>query len=341
MKTRYSKQSHAARGRQQDFLQRNAELNRQSMDAGLRLAAAPLRAGCPLCAAPPPAGSRFAHRGAPYFQCPACGHVASLNDPGRLEPDSGRYTEVYPRLSPEDRRARMDDIYRPKARWVLDVCAEQLGLPPEAMAARFWLETGPGEGLFLKSLEELGVTRFAGLGVEDGLMERSRELLGDDRILTLSGPLGDALVDAAPDVLAAWFVLEHIPDLHALADSLNRLAPGTIFCFAVPVYGLSSLLEAACHAHYPRTLDNRVHTQLFTDQSIDSFLDRSGFTKVAQWVFGQDAADLGRLLGLAPETDAPCVAGARRAFAAAEAELQQTVDRHMLADSRHIVAVKR
>ncbi len=342
MKKRFSKPSGATLARQQDFLRRNDALNSQSREAAQRLAHAPLRSRCPLCAGPLPETDRFVHRGAPYFQCNVCGHIASLNDSERVGQDRDQYAQVYPRLSSGECRARMEDIYQPKLEWILDACSGQLGLTRAEMLSRSWLEIGCGEGLFLKALDESGAARLQGLGVDEHMLSRSRELLGEGRVHALNGSLGQTILAHGPQVVVAWFVLEHIFDLHALADALNALPAGTILCFSVPVYGLSAMLEAACDALYPRTLDSRVHTQLFTDESIDYFLARSGFAKAAEWVFGQDVADLGRLLNLAPSEDTapPCIERARESFFRAGDELQQVVDRHMLADSRHVMAVK-
>jgi SAM-dependent methyltransferase len=342
MMKRFSKPSGATLARQKDFLQRNDVLNSQSREAAQRLAQAPLRSRCPLCVEPVPETDRFIHRGTPYFQCVVCGHIASLNDSERVGQDRDQYAQVYPRLSPEECRTRMEEIYHPKLEWILEACAGQLGLTRAEMLSRSWLEIGCGEGLFLKALDESGATRFQGLGVDEHMLSRSRELLGEGRVHALDGPLGQTLLAHGPQVVVAWFVLEHIFDLHGLADALKALPAGTLLCFSVPVFGLSTMLEAACDALYPRTLDSRVHTQLFTDESIDYFLARSGFAKAAEWVFGQDVADLGRLLSLPHSAGAapPCIERARESFLRAGDELQQVVDRHMLADSRHVMAIK-
>ncbi|KUG29762.1 hypothetical protein ASZ90_000344 [hydrocarbon metagenome] len=342
MKRRFSKSSQVMRQRQRDFLGRNADLCARSLRAAAMLSAAPARAACPLCGTASPGRADFSHRGAPYCTCRACGHIASVGDPARLPQDPDRYANVYPRLEPEELAIRVRDIYLPKLDWVLDVCESELGIPPSRLLARPWLEIGSGEGLFLKALELRGATRFTGLGVDGAMLARSRELLGEERVKTLTGPLGEAVAASGAGVVAAWFVFEHLCDLDDLARALSGLPAGTILCFAVPVYSLSVLLEAACEAHYPRTLDGEVHTQLFTDASIAYFLSRCGCTMAGEWVFGQDASDLGRLLEVV--TDArggPAAArGLLDAFGRAVEDLQAVIDRHMLADSRHIVAVR-
>ncbi len=320
-------------------MQRNDVLNGQSRTATDRLLQAPLRERCPLCASPAPDGPDFLHRGAPYFACAECGHIASLNDSARLAPDPDQYEEVYPALDLERRKVRMRDIYLPKLDWVLDVCVSELGIAREELLGREWLEIGCGEGLFLEALKMRGATRFSGLGVDDCMLARSRELLGEDCVRTLREPLGRAVAGSGADIVAAWFVLEHVFDLHDLALDLAGLPSGTLFCFAVPVYGVSAVLESACPGLYPRTLDNRVHTQLFTDRSISHFMKLAGLRGIGEWIFGQDAADMARLLeGSGGESDV--CRNVMAGFGRAVDDLQAVLDRHGLADSRHVVAVK-
>jgi len=342
MKSYFSKPCGAVLGRQSDFLDKNALLVEKSAKATEALLRAPLREKCTLCASRPSA-ENFLHRGAPYFMCATCGQVQTLNDSALVDWDPEQYAQVYPELSPEARQERMNSIYTPKLDWMLEASQAQLEISQEQLFSKKWLEVGCGEGLFLEALRDKGAAQIGGIDVDDHMVERCCQLLGENCVEKSQNTIHDVVRVKKFDVLIAWYVLEHIFELDLLSKSLSQLPSGTLFCFAVPMYGFSSILESAVVQHYSRTLDNSVHTQLFTDESIDYFLDKSGFSKAAQWVFGQDVADLGRVfsLGLAEHYPGYLADAFNEKFTAAFDEIQQTLDGHFLSDSRHILAVKK
>jgi len=343
MKTYYSKSLSATFGRQASFLAKNDELVARAAQATAALCAMPARTHCPLCAGTAPQAQDFVHRGAAYFRCPRCGHIVSCNDPSFLEQDEEQFAKVYPALRGEEREARRLNVYQPKLDWVLESCRRELGRDRQHMLAGQWLEIGCGEGFFLEALQRSGAEHVSGVEADTIMAGRCAGLLGADCVDVSHRPLACEIRERRFDVLAAWYVLEHVPDLHSVAQALASVPAGTLFCFAVPMFSLSVVLESACHGHFARTLDNDIHTQLFTDDSIDYFLHSAGFEKVSHWVFGQDVIDLGRIIrnGIAGSYSEDMAAGVCSMLSEAYEELQGVVDRHLMSDSRHVLAVKR
>jgi len=170
------------------------------------------------------------------------------------------------------------------------------------------------------------------------LVAQASAILGDGVTDHFSGSLGEAVRAYPAEVYAAWFVLEHCLETAALLDALRDRPRGTVFMFSVPTYGLATLLESACDGHYARSLDSVLHTQLFTDRSIEFAMTRAGYEIKAEWLFGQDADDLYRALIARGEQGASQAAIAR--LGDALSEIQGAVDRARLSDSRHVLAVR-
>lgn len=305
----------------------------------------PPRTRCLLCDAGLEATRQFMHRGVPVGCCAACGHVQLAVIPPAGYPDavSGRqsFTRIYPELDRptfEDRTAR---IYAPKLDWVLG-CADAMGCDAEALRRRSWVELGCGRGHFLQALLDAGIERVTGIDTCAPLVESTNAMLGRPVArLGSADPAASALAHPA-DVYVAWFVLEHIEEPQAFWAAMASRPPGTVFCFSVPTFGLSTMLETAVGHHYARNLDAVVHCQLYTERSIAYALERAGYRQVAQWVFGQDGWDLWRMLltGLEPHYPPELLAEVAGSLAGLIDPVQQAVDKAHLSETRHVIAVK-
>jgi 2-polyprenyl-3-methyl-5-hydroxy-6-metoxy-1,4-benzoquinol methylase len=304
-----------------------------------------LRLRCVVCAAALANVESFQHRGIDYLACGRCGHIQSRMQP---PPDYPRgqggpeFHQIYPRLGKVEYESRRDRIYRPKLEWALS-CHQDLGLTRDAMLAMRWLDIGCGAGYFLSALADAGATRFSGLDRDRKLVEAANSAIGDERARTFDGALSEAVKDIEADAYVAFFVLEHIDETLRFFENMRHHVPGTLFLFSVPTFGFATLLESAFHAHSARHLDSVAHTQLFTDRSIRNCIDRAGYEIVAQWTFGQDAVDLRRLLLLAlrDKYSAGLLRNISSQLLGAQDSLQSAIDRNALADSRHVLAVKK
>ncbi|MGE5503347.1 MAG: class I SAM-dependent methyltransferase [Actinomycetota bacterium] len=306
------------------------------------LAAQPARAACVLCGGPA-AGERFRHRGLDCFECAVCGQVQTVAQPPEGYPAStgATFDWVYPDLDPVAYAARRDRVYAPKLDWALEAMAEN-GIGRAEALRRRWLDLGAGAGYFLDALREAGCADYTGVEANRALAEAACRRLGEDRVRIEAGSLAEAIRRHGADVVSAWFVFEHVEGGHAVWEAFADMPKGTLVLFAVPVFGLSSAFESAFGDHWARGLDGVVHTQLYTDRSIDWALRRGGLKPLAEWVFGQDMVDIARLLAVRlgkawPQSRIDALMG--RLHAALD-PLQGAVDRALLADARHILAIR-
>ncbi len=301
------------------------------------------RGSCLVCGCSLEAVESIRHRTIRYLRCRVCEHIQSEQLPSKsfLDAIGVEYKQVYPTLSPEQYESRKQRIYRPKLDWVLDSCAD-IGRTRKELLAAKWLELGCGSGYFLSALRDAGVREYHGIDYDGQLVADANRQLGAEIVRLTKAPLSELIGEAEADVIAAFFVLEHIDDTQRFLANLARQPKGTVFVFSVPTWGLATLLETAFGHHYARILDEVFHVQIFTDASIAYCLRASGFRKVSEWIFGQDALDLVRALvtGLRERLSPALLEEVHAALTAVQDPLQHALDRARLADSRHVIAVK-
>src|SRR5262249_40391522 len=104
---------------------------------------------------------------------------------------------------------------------------DALAPAPRAGAPRRLLEIGSGFGFFLRAMQERG---FEVRGLELSATGRrvARARFGYDDSVLADAPLEHAaFADASFDVVAAFYLIEHVPDPRALLREIGRvLAPG-------------------------------------------------------------------------------------------------------------------
>lgn len=320
-------------------------LRRERLVSAL-LAQGAMRGECLVCGGSLSGLPSIPHRQIPYLLCGTCGHFQSARIP---PPEHGRRLEseipfhsIYPPLAPDAYQSRVDRVYRPKLDWILG-SAESLQCTRADLLGRSWLEIGCGAGFFLKALQDSGAAHISGLDQDARLVEMANGALEGSPAAHFTGVLSDALRSRETGIYAAFFVLEHTDRLRDFLAALEAKPKGTVFCFSVPVLGLGAALEAGFDHFFARNLDSAVHTQLFTDRSIAHLLASAGYEMVSRWVFGQDASDFLRLMvtrlqGIYPPD---LLEGLRKSLASMQDEWQGSLDRSFLADSRHVLAVKR
>ena len=319
----------------------NAELLKIQTRIARALSGRPERDCCVLCSEAIASAPRFSHRQVPYRVCQTCGHLqCALLAPAGYPYEEQDFSSIYRPLDQAAFADRTARIHTPKLQWALQAgLAAGLG----DLGRRHWIELGSGAGNFIDALRKAGVDQALGLEAEPRLVEQAVLRLGAPLVKAFEGSLAEAMATHPADVYAAWFVLEHCFDLPALLAALRQRPSGTLFVFSVPTLGLASLLEFAFPGHYARSLDSVLHLQLFTDRSIRYAMDMAGYDIAAEWIFGQDADDLYRAVTVQMAQLDPFAAlrtDVGRLLAAVPA-IQEAVDRSRLADSRHVMAVRR
>ena len=157
------------------------------------------------------------------------------------------------------------------------------------------------------------------------------------------GNLHTTISNCSADVYIAFFVLEHVLNPFKFYQKLSTLPSKTIFIFSVPTFGLSCLLEGAFDNLYARNLDTVVHTQIYTEQSINYALNIANFDIIGQWVFGQDAEDFSRFILNSIRNNYPdsMFQKISRKLFDLQDPLQHVFDLNHFSDQRHIIAIKR
>ncbi len=301
------------------------------------------RENCLLCSKALDSSPAYCHRGVEYLDCSCCGHLQT-----RIQPPAGYpckysgsgFETIYPQLNRIEYLSRRDRIYMPKLDWLLSRVNTLGCLTQDALNAS-WLDLGCGAGYFLHALRDKGAHNIIGLDENADLVAEANRHCGAE-LAKVSKTVFEDLEASSAEIITAFFVLEHLAEAAHFWRILGDKPRGTLFAFAVPTFGLSTIIEGALDGFAARNLDNGVHTQLYTDRSIDYALEQAGYRKVAEWLFGQDAQDLCRLLlqRIKPRMDPPLAEGTERQLFALVDPLQQVIDRSRLCDARHVLAEK-
>lgn len=319
---------------------------RQRVLASILLTASP-REACLLCGSTFDTAERFLHRGVPFYRCGQCRHIQTQVLPPEGYPHTVEgglsFGTIYPRLSAEDYANRTQRIYQPKFDWIVRVLTEELEYNEEQICDLCWVDMGCGAGNFLAAAEAFGVRHCAGFDADARLVEAGQEHIHTGLLDHFTGSMSKAVGQYQANVYTAFFVMEHVENSREVYEAMQSWPSGTVFAFSVPVYGFAALLENIFAENYARNLDCVVHTQMYTEESIAYAMNIAGFDIVAQWVFGQDAEDVRRVMlsNLAGKLSGAMFEEARHRLADLLDPLQQCFDKLHLADQRHILAVRR
>ncbi len=209
-----------------------------------------------------------------WVRCAGCGTVRQhpYPTPGELERFYARYvthktaTSVY--LTPAGRESFRRDKLK---------TFDDLGLGREFLAGVRVLDVGCATGDFLRLAAELGAERTVGIDVSEECVALARADGLEVEQLEL------AQVRQTFDVVAAWHVIEHVPDPVAFAADLARVTrDGGLVLLETPVYGE---IAAAFGAEW-RYLLPWEHVHLFEPATLDRILLAAGLVQLGAVRFG-------------------------------------------------------
>ena len=345
MLTKFSKPSDDIFFEHQELKNQNdAKLQEQKRVSTLLLAE-DSREACVFCGAKnKKKNAIFVHRNIDYFCCVNCGHVQTQNKTPKEYPFKylkHGFEKIYDTGDAHVFNSRTQRIYQPKLEWIKCCFQEELELGIDELSELKWLEVGCGAGFFIKALLDAGISKVVGLDTNLTLVAAANKNC-DKVSAKLSKNLHHDIVSESPNVVVAFFVLEHLESAEraALWSALDNLAKGTIFIFSVPCVGFSTIFENSFDGFAARNLDNVIHTQLFTDRSISFMLDKLGYSLCGEWLFGQDGQDLLGNLATRSNKLLQCGAIELNDFNSMIDNLQSVIDRSRMCDARHIFCIK-
>jgi ubiquinone/menaquinone biosynthesis C-methylase UbiE len=114
----------------------------------------------------------------------------------------------------------------------LDIIDDRLSSETPAL-----LDVGCGRGAFLeRASHRHPMWRLSGIDTEaDGVTATNQRVPEANVVIAAATEL--PFTSGTLDVVTAWDVLEHIPNLDSAVDEIERcLKPGGLFCLVVPVY---------------------------------------------------------------------------------------------------------
>lgn len=285
-------------------------------------------------------GEEFSHRGLSFVRCGSCGHIQTKAMP----PDGYpwiRFKKLYPPLGRSEYLSRKNRIYAPKLKWIIS-CLKKMGCSDKTIKNSSWTELGCGGGYFLACLRDWGVRDFVGFDSDIDMVKRANSFAGEDKARHYNGKI-EAIFDMRPSkIFVSFFVLEHVGNARDVFLKMRSLPKGTVFVFAVPVFGFSGILDGIFKENYARSLDCVAHTQIYTDRSIRYALDRAGFEIASEWIFGEDSVDFTRFIlnNLSGGYSGRMLARIERDLLRLQDDFQGMLDRARMSDQRHILAVK-
>ena len=297
---RYGKPSSDILALKESFFGDNDALLRRALEIAESYTAQPPRERCMNCAAPlgEPA---FRKLGVAYAVCARCTqlnglHVDSDEFTAALYTSDGgsSYAVTYDAATEEAFRARLDGVYRPKARFLLAALGE---LEDDPAALRY-ADLGAGSGYFVATLLDEGVADVRGYEVSEAQVALAERIVGDGRVVLHDAAETLSIAAATDaDVVSMIGVLEHLQQPREMLRVL-RANPRVRYVYAsVPAFSLSVFIELALPGVFPRHLSGG-HTHLYTDDSLRWLEEDVGLARVAQWWFGTDVVDLFRSLAV-------------------------------------------
>ena len=286
----------------QSFFKNNAALLARAETQARLYASQPRRTNCKNCDY---ALGQVAFRklGVDYFFCSRCGHLngghedtAEFCDALYTDAGGADYAQNYAATEKVSWDKRRDDIYRPKAAFLVEALSGEMDFP--SLQGLSFADFGAGSGYFVGALRAEGLKRVVGYEVSEYQVGLANMMLGETLVtLHEARQIVTLAHQVSADVVSLVGVLEHLRDPRGMLAALSENPRVQYIYVSVPLFSLSVLIELAFPRVMPRHLSGG-HTHLYTDTSITWFTREFGFKRIAEWWFGTDAVDLYRSLSV-------------------------------------------
>ena len=227
----------------------------------------------------------------PYSICKHCSHFNGRHEDTKefaefLYSDSDG--EDYSKNYLNDYKARVNDIYLPKAEFLKDV------LEDNGTTKFNVTDVGCGGGHFVKACEDLKIDAV-GYDVNKDLIKLGSSVLEKNKIIYKDLDLiNDLIKSTDTDVLSLVGVLEHLMDPLGALEAFRQSRADYLY-LQVPLFSYAAIQESMHDDVFPRQL-NAGHTHLYTNESIQFLCDKYSLERAGEWWFGTDMVDLFRHL---------------------------------------------
>ena len=286
-----------------NFFDENEKLLNSAEESSQLYRKQKLRAVCKVCASKMPQDIYFTNHGTDYYLCEVCGHLNGAFDDGMEYTkelyESGLYGADYREDSPIQFIKRMDAIYVPKVRFMLDSFNAN-EISPESLR---YLEIGSGAGYMSCAMDRAGLN-VMGIEISEKQVEYANKMANKNLLQAMTAEdIAQTIRTIEREVIVFINVLEHITNLNEIFESIkgNRNIKYLYFC--VPLLSLTCALEVIFPEIYPRHIGGGGgHTHLFSQKSIDWIFRKYDFTYISTWSFGTDIMDLYRSMVITLES---------------------------------------
>jgi len=232
-----------------------------------------------------------------YVICGYCGHLNGKNQDTKefcsaLYADDGgeSYGKNYASQDKKDYEQRANEIYRPKAEFLLDSLKES-GEKVDQITVS---DLGAGSGYFVSALIQSGMINAKGFEVSEAQVELGNSMMNNNRLS--SHDLDQTLNIASTiesDVVTMIGVLEHLKNPREILRALQKNSNVRYLYISVPLFSPTVFFEMV----FPDVMQRQLtagHTHLYTESSLKWMANEFGMIKKSAWWFGSDIFDLYR-----------------------------------------------
>ena len=307
---RYGKLSAPLLLLKKDFISNNDLILKKSVEINKIYSTQAKRKNCKNCNSVLSDTVGFVKQNIQYIVCDLCGHLNGENQDSDefcnaiYADDGGKsYAKNYTPKGKGDYEKRVNDIYLPKAEFLLD----SLRTFGESIDNIRIVDLGAGSGYFVNSLTQLGVIDSNGFEVSETQVAMGNKMMGEDRLKTHSIDQTAVIANTIKaDVVSMIGVLEHLQNSREILKALHDNNSVRYLYISVPLFSPTVFFEMV----FPELMQRQLsagHTHLYTESSLNWMADEFGMKKIAAWWFGSDMIDLYRnvvvQIGKQPETE--------------------------------------
>lgn len=263
--------------------------------------------------------------GGRYHQCSICSHCFLVARPSEATLKTFYATDSHYSSTYVDRKSletRVKEVAAPKVEWVMEQFELIHGRKPASI-----LDIGAGGGHFVYASRQMGLDAK---GIETS--ERSREFCKQHFGFELEAV--DFSQDwkrfSDVDIITFWGLIEHVPNPLSLLELAYKTLSGrdTLVVASAPHWdSFSTAVQSLFPNSIVRHLDPLGHLHIFTNSSLATAFELSGFAPVAAWYFGMDAYELFTQLAMSKNEKVTGFSGEWLS------NLQSAIDKGRLSDS--------